>query len=117
MKLVNLLSADMYRDGGSYSAEFETDDGLGYSVFLQRSKMPDEEGLHHRWLYKYRGFVKPANCKPVLTGSSEEQELLKRLKNFVAANSQENETYNFKRLCELIEYITLRESCFPFDIS
>ncbi len=53
MELTKLISADIYRDGGSYSATFETDDGRTYSVWLQRSKMPDHEGMHHRGLFAY----------------------------------------------------------------
>jgi hypothetical protein len=41
MKLVTLLSADVYRDGGSFGAQFSTDDGLEYGLWLQRSSFPD----------------------------------------------------------------------------
>lgn len=52
MKLVKLNLIDVFRDGGSYGASFQTDDDLTYNLWPQRSKMPDGEGLHHRWLYE-----------------------------------------------------------------
>jgi hypothetical protein len=67
MKLTRLIFADICRDGGSYVASFETDDGLTYNVLLKRSKMPDGEGLHHRWLFQHFGKERPEGCLPVLT--------------------------------------------------
>jgi hypothetical protein len=40
MMVTKLIFADIYRDCGSYEASFETDNGLTYSIFLQRSKCP-----------------------------------------------------------------------------
>jgi hypothetical protein len=34
MKLTRLIFADIYRDGGSYGASFETNIGLTYNVLL-----------------------------------------------------------------------------------
>jgi len=77
MMATKLIFADIYRDGGSYGASFETDNGLTYNIFLQRSKMPDADGLHHRWLFEYFGDNRPQGCLPVVTGSEEEKALLK----------------------------------------
>jgi hypothetical protein len=78
------MSADEYRDGGSYSATFATDDGLPLSIFLQRSRMPDREGRHHRALYEYRGESMPDGCRSVLSGSQEERRLLRLVDEFLA---------------------------------
>ena len=56
MNLTRLAFADVYRDGGSYEARFETEDARGFGLWLQRSAMPDLEGRHHRWLYAYPGY-------------------------------------------------------------
>lgn len=123
MKLVKLLWADIFRDGGSYGAEFSTDEHLSYSVFLERSRMPDEEGLHHRWLYEYRGSERPENCLPIITGSVEEQQLINRLDCFFKANPKPNDedqydsdNYRLGQLEKLLHYIPLREPCFASDI-
>lgn len=123
MKIVKLLWADIYRDGGSYEAEFSTDENLSYSVFLERSRMPDEKGLHHRWLYEYRGSERPENCLPVITGSIEEQQLIDRLESFLKVNpisddeNQHNSAKNhLMRLEKLLHYIPLREPCFVSDV-
>ena len=130
MKLVELLSADIYRDGGSYSADFLTDENLNYSIFLKCSKMPDEIGLHHKWLFEYSGNELPyintnfsENFIPVLTGSIQEINLLKRLKKFVEENNQlnskdesETEKYKLRMLHKMIDYILLREPCFPSEL-
>jgi hypothetical protein len=100
MKLVKLLWADIFRDGGSYGAEFSTDEDLSYSLFLQRSRMPDEEGLHHRWLFEYRGSFseRPENCLPVLAASVQEQQIIERLKIFLKVNpkSEDDDLYDSK---------------------
>lgn len=123
MKLVELLWADIFRDGGSYGAEFLTDEDLSYSLFLQRSRMPDEKGLHHRWLYEYRGSEKPENCIPVITGSIEEQQIISRLESFLKANPNPDDDsqpgsnqYWLERLEELLHYVSLREPCFANDV-
>src|SRR5262245_25721924 len=54
-KLMRLVGVDVHRDGGSYSAAFATANGAIYSIWLQRSRMPDSDGLHHRWLFEYFG--------------------------------------------------------------
>lgn len=126
MKITRLVFADIYRDGGSYRASFETDDGSTNTVLLKRSRMPDDEGLHHRWLFQYVGNERPEDCLPVVTGSQEERALLALLREFTssatpdtssATVSQHNEGNNsMTRLRELIKYIELREPCFPSDI-
>jgi hypothetical protein len=105
---------------GSYGASFETDNGLTYNIWLQRSKIPDGDGLHHRWLFEYCGANRPRDCPPVLTGSKEEKVLLGRLKDFLASFKCEfassSEQANVDRLTELVYYIERREPCFPFDL-
>ena len=120
MMATKLIFADIYRDGGSYGASFETDNGLTYNIFLQRSKMPDADGLHHRWLFEYFGDNRPQGCLPVVTGSEEEKALLNRLKDFLGsctlglASSSEHESLD--RLKELVHYIERREPCFSSDL-
>jgi len=120
---MKLNFADIHRDGGSYGASFETDDGLTYNIWLQRSKMPDGDGLHHRWLFEYLGAIRPQGCLPVVTGSDEEKALLRRLKDFLASqtfgptsSSAYVEQANLDRLRELIHSIEHREPCFPSDL-
>lgn len=120
MKIVELLWADIYRDGGSYEARFSTQDGLGYGLWLQRSTMPDAKGTHHRWLFEYRGDKRPTGCVPVITGSDEEHELVRRLNAYLEATNslpqnREN-VYFLRRLREMRDYILCREPCFPSDL-
>jgi hypothetical protein len=121
MKLTRLIFADIYRDGGSYGASFETDNGLTYNVLLQRSRMPDGEGLHHRWLFQYFGNERPEDCLPVVTGSKEEGVLLGLLSAFMASRTMEAASATTppgtNRLKELVHYIERREPCFPFDLA
>jgi hypothetical protein len=122
MKLVKLLGADMYRDGGSYSAEFETEEGSIYGVFLQRSAMPDEKGLHHKWLYEYHGYHKPEGCPPVITGSVQERDLIERLQDFLSVQpdtptTDNRQIYYLEHLGEMIRYIQHREPCFLYEIN
>jgi hypothetical protein len=123
VKLAKLIFADIYRDGGSYEASFETDEGLIYNVWLQCSRMPDDEGLHHRWLFHYFGDERPKDCLPVVTGSDEERALMGRLRSVLAAPTLEGvsvgtlENKDLDRLNELLGYIERREPCFPFDLA
>jgi hypothetical protein len=117
------LYRGIHRDGGSYGATFETEGGLIYNVWLQRSKMPDGEGLHHRWLFEYVGANRPQDCLPIVTGSEEEKALLVRLKDFLASrpprivsSSSIVEHADLDRLRELVHYIERREPCFPSDL-
>ena len=125
MKLIELLWADIFRDGGSYGAEFSTDENLNYSVFLERSRMNDKAGLHHRWLFEYRAEFseRPENGLPVITGSLEEQQLINRLESFLDVNPKSeiegqygSRNYHLRQLEELLRYISLREPCFPGDV-
>ena len=121
MKVTKLNLADIFRDGGSYTASFETDDGLTYNIFLQRSKMPDGDGLHHRWLFEYFGTERPRGCLPVVTGSQEEKALLDRLKDFsrscALGLASSSEQKSLDRLTELAHYIERREPCLPSDLT
>ena len=125
MKLIKLLWADIFRDGGSYGAEFSTDEDSNYNLFLQCSRMPDENGLHHRWLFEYRGssYEVPENCLPVLSGSNEEQQIIERLKSFLKTISKfedediyNSDNYRRRQLEKLLHYIPLREPCFSSDV-
>ena len=57
-RLRRLMFADVYRDGGSFEARFETESGKGFGLWLQRAAMPDASGPHHRWLFAYEGVSK-----------------------------------------------------------
>ncbi|MCK1393217.1 hypothetical protein [Bradyrhizobium sp. 1] len=119
VKLIKLKFADVHRDGGSYGASFETENSLEYNVWLQRSKMPDNYGLHHRWLFEFFGSNRPEGCLPVVTGSEEEKALLDRLKVFLASctlNPTASERGYLDRLRELVHYIERREPCLPSDL-
>lgn len=120
-ELERLISADVIRDGGSIEAVFETADGRLYNIYLQRSKMPDAEGLHHRWLFEYFGSESPDNPLPIVTGSEEERALISRLSHFAkqqlvdpAAHPKGSPLWWLQRL---IDYIEHREPCFPADLS
>ena len=118
MKLLSLITADIHRDGGSCSAEFATDGADTYGVWLACSSMPDAQGLHHRWLFEYRGASRPPpGAIPIVTGSDDEQRLLLRLDAFLAgpANDAPVER-SLPRLKEMREYIQRREPCFPSDL-
>ena len=120
VKLAKLNFADICRDGGSYCASFETGNGLIYSIWLQRSKMPDGDGLHHRWLFEFLGSSRPEDCLPIVTGSEAEKVLLGRLKDFLVFCTLElapSERRNLDRLTELIHYIERREPCLPSDLA
>ncbi len=122
MQLTRLIYADIYRDGGSYGASFETSEGHTYNIWLECSIRPDEEGLHHRWLFHYFGEERPKDCLPVVTGSTEERELLGRLRGFLAVPplegaSPDPEDNSLYRLKKLIGYIERREPCFPFHLA
>jgi hypothetical protein len=121
MNIRKLIEADIHRDGGSYGASFETDDDRIYSIWLQRSRMPDGGGPHHRWLFEYFGRARPSECLPVVTGSDQERALLARLKDFaelvaICPSSDASHDDAIARLRELIHYIEHREPCFPSDL-
>jgi len=120
MTLTRLTFVDFYRDGGSYEARFDTADAGGFGLWLQRSAMPDAHGLHHRWLFAYRGRVKPADAIPVITGSDEERIILGALETFLARNEHGDLTgdaaASLDRLRKMIGYIRVREPCFPSDL-
>jgi hypothetical protein len=99
------------------------DGGLTYNVFLQRSKMPDSEGLHYRWLFPHFGEERAEGCLLVVTGSKEETALLGLLRDFMASRTLEaastiapHENRAPYRLTELV-YIERREPCFPSDLA
>jgi hypothetical protein len=139
MKLIDVVDVDIYRDGGSYEATFTTDDGVGYGLFLEQSRMPDNEGLHHRWLFEYRGLVRPkgrpaergapitwrdfrsrrfSGCVAVVSGSAEEEALMRRLDEFLNLNASVSDLTSSKmgRLRELVYYIVRRERCSLADL-
>jgi hypothetical protein len=119
VRLTKLNFAEIHRDGGSYGVSFETDNGLIYSIWLQRSKMPDGDGLHHRWLFEFLGACRPEGCLPMVTGSAEDKALLGRLRNFLSSRTlapASSERENFDRLAELVHYIERREPCLPSDL-
>jgi len=83
---------------------------------------PDKDGLHHRWLFEYRGYDRPENCIPVVTGSAEEQALIQRLLDFLQrpvfppfADPTPGD-YHIECLQEMLHYILRREPCFTADL-
>src|SRR5215469_3264413 len=114
VNFTHLKFADVYRDGGSYGATLETDTGKEFSIWLQRSRMPDANGLHHRWLFAYEGREKPSDAVPVLTGSDRERDLLQALDRFMGSSREGNRS--IERLREMIGYIRTREPCLPHDL-
>jgi hypothetical protein len=119
MRLVELVIADMHLDGGSYGARFSTDDGEEYGLWLQCSRMPNAKGLHHRWLFEYRGAKRTPDCLPVVSGSQQEHELLARLDEFLDAPkaSAIAEHSSLQRLAEMRDYIVRREPCSFEDVA
>jgi hypothetical protein len=105
MELRTLLYADILRDGASFEASFATDDGPEYGLLLQRNGLPDAGGLHHR-LFEFRGPHKPADAIPIVTGSPEEQRIIRRLVGFLAAAGDSGACAAATiRLGEMLEYI------------
>jgi hypothetical protein len=113
-----LTFAEIYRDGGSFEARFETANGKGFGVWLQRSAMPDASGLHHRWLFAYEGVARSPDCVPVATGSDDERELLESLDGFLAnaAGEMLADPAHLARLRRLVQHLRTREPCLPADI-
>ncbi|MGJ4880767.1 MULTISPECIES: hypothetical protein [unclassified Bradyrhizobium] len=111
--LAELVFVDVYRDGGSYDARFETVDGQPIALWLQRSRMPDAEGLHHRELFVHDGQQDPDDLQPVAIGSAEEQDVLHRLDEFVVGHGSGCDVGALARLVKMIGYIRRREPVFP----
>jgi hypothetical protein len=117
LELRTLLYADILRDGGSFEASFATDDGPEYGLLLQRSAAPDARGVHHRWLFEFRGPQKPLDAIPVVTGSPEEQRIIGRLVGFLAAAGDSAACAAATiRLGEMLEHIRRRELSVPADL-
>ena len=121
MMFVGLVHADIYRDGGSYRATLSTTDGAEYHLWLQRSRMPDSDGLHHRWLFAYSGPVHrgpgyPPGALPVVTGSDADRQLIESLRTFIKEGPGSASENHWRRLTEMLRYITVREPCSPEDL-
>ncbi|WP_316182924.1 hypothetical protein [Bradyrhizobium sp. SZCCHNRI1009] len=111
--LARLISVEIFRDGGSYEARFETEDGSLVALWLQRSAMPDAAGLHHRELFVHDDRQPVAGPQPLTTGSREEQDLLHRLSAFVVSQADRSgDTGVLARLRQMIAYIERREPVF-----
>lgn len=116
MTFEHLLSAEIYRDGGSYRAALRSTAGGKYELMLRRSRMPDAAGLHHRWLLVTEP-GEPSNAsgatreRAVVTGSEAERRLLEALRAFIANGRGKASQHDWERLTEMVEYITVRESC------
>jgi hypothetical protein len=121
MTFAGLETADIYRDGGSYAATLRTADGVEYQLCLRRSRMPDSDGLHHRWLFAYEGAAYrgpgyPPHCVPIVTGSDAEHELLDSLRIFIEGGRRTASEYHWRRFNEMFHYIALREPSCPSDL-
>ncbi len=124
MKLHALTFAELIRDGGSYAAQFTTDDGLEYSLWLQRHGFGRSgQEPRHRFLFEYRGATRSPDCVPVVTGSDQEQAIIRRLRAFLdeaaarqRATASCEERRNLQRLTEMLEFIARRGPCFPSDL-
>ncbi|WP_257167859.1 hypothetical protein [Bradyrhizobium sp. SRS-191] len=111
--LARLISVNVFRDGGSYEARFATDDGRLIALWLQRSAMPDAAGLHHRELFLYEEGSAVPDPRLLITGSSEEQDLLQRLTEVIARPRQDCDPGELERLGRMIACIERREPLFP----
>jgi hypothetical protein len=113
MNLLHLLSADIYRDGGSYGARFSDSDNQTYTLWLQRSAMPDNAGLHHRSLFLYAGDTRPSDCKPIGIGTPEELSIVATIESILAADQRQGRDHtshqDFERLRQMLSYIKVRE--------
>ncbi len=123
MKLTALIDAEIYRDGGSYEARFQTDDGEPYTVWLQAFAARTQSRPRHQWLFEYRADQRPADAVPVVSGSQQEHELLARLDAFLLAPTETPvatawppEGHRLARLREMREFIPQREPCLPSDL-
>jgi hypothetical protein len=115
MHLVDLISAHIFRDGGSYEAAFTTDDAGVYRVRLERSRMPDHDGLHHGQLLEYRSLEPGAKGAAIARKSAKERELLRQLDELLARDNAATPRTSgavdpLQRLKELRDYIPRRES-------
>ncbi|GLH81302.1 hypothetical protein SSBR45G_62110 [Bradyrhizobium sp. SSBR45G] len=111
--LARLMSVDVFRDGGSYEARFATKDGRLMALWLQRSAMPDADGMHHRELFLHEDGGFTPHPRLLTTGSREEQDLLQRLADFVARRGQDCDPDELARLRQMIACIERREPLFP----
>jgi hypothetical protein len=118
MKLVELQQADIYRDGGSYGARFLADDAQEYGLWLQRSRMPDEAGIHDRWLFQYPAQTPPDGCIPVVSGSADEAEILRLLDEFLQTPvlGWRASAESLSQLREMRKRIPMREACSPDNV-
>jgi len=112
---MRLVTADVYRDGGSYGARFSGDDGTIYTLWLQRSAMPDEAGRHHRDLFLYAGEFRPFDCKPIPFHSNEECSIVTAIVGILAASegkeghAAEPSPYHIEQLRQMLSYIRIRD--------
>ncbi|MGY3448753.1 hypothetical protein [Bradyrhizobium sp. USDA 4353] len=121
--LARLISLDIFRDGGSYEARFATKDDRLIALWLQRSAMPDAGGLHHRELFLYEEGSPVPDPQLLITTSSEERDLLRRLADFVALHGKGCDPAELHgkgcdpaelvRLAQLLVCIERREPLFP----
>lgn len=100
MKLVRLIEAEMYRDGGSLEATFLESDGLERSLFLLVGPPYDDEMMHHKKLYPCRPafddegeFVSAVD--PIPKGSSADREWLDAISAWIEENPPSRELQAF----------------------
>jgi len=122
MRLKKLLFADIYRDGGSYEARFECDQGAVLTISLLVSEMPDGDDLHHRLLYVYSGRNMPTNALPIPKHSMADRHLLATLSRFIESGESvecsvgDDSDYYRTKAKELTNYIARREPILMAEI-
>ncbi len=130
-KLAVLRGCDIWRDGGSYSAVFTTTRGEPYKLWLEShpSVLFQPESLpRHRHLFEGWGdYDRPApdlrHGVPVLTGSLDEQDIIRQLEAFLIApvvdipfaHNTPGEHF-ISILRDMTASIPLRAPCFAGDV-
>lgn len=130
-RLAVLRGCDIWRDGGSYSAVFTTAAGEPYKLWLEAhpsAVLAPDSLPRHRFLFEGWGdYDMPApdlrHGVPVLTGSHDEQDLIRQLEAFLAspvvdipfAHRSPVEHY-LSTLRDMADSIPLRAPCFAGDI-
>ncbi|MEM7184344.1 MAG: hypothetical protein AAF518_25825, partial [Spirochaetota bacterium] len=124
MKLLKLIEADFFRDGGSYQAEWLTDKDIHYTLYLQADNDfldEDEEypnpnafnDFRHKCLYDC-SYQDIKNREPIYKNSPEEKIVLSLVDEWIKTNiNAEKEKYLLTHTSK-IRYI---DEKFPDEIN